>query len=104
MDPSSAFSPAASHLDALLSQSASGMRGTTERPTSCCCGIMHCAYLENNNAALQGLENQLENAARVGQVGACFLEIVFDPSNETILSGPKRLGASEHLVIPMLAI
>lgn len=46
------------------------MRRSTERPTSCCCGSLHCAYLEHNNAALEGLESLLENAARIGQVGA----------------------------------
>lgn len=104
MDNSPASTPAASCLDALLSQSSSRMRGSTERPASCCCGNLQCAYLEYNNAALEGLENQLETAARIGQVGTYFLGIVFDPSNETILSGPVRLGASEHLVIWMLAI
>ena len=45
------------------------MRRSTERPTNCCCGNLHCAYLEHNDAALKGLESQLENAARIGQVG-----------------------------------
>lgn len=67
MERSSASSPAASSLDALLSQSSCGVRGNRERPTSCCCGNLHCAYLRHNNAALEGLENQLENAARIGQ-------------------------------------
>lgn len=60
-------SPAASSLDVLLSQSSSVMRGSIERPASCCCGKLQCAYLEHNNAALEGLEKQLENAARIGQ-------------------------------------
>ena len=33
-----------------------------------------------------------------------FFGIVFDPSNETILSGPVRLGSSEQLVIQILII
>lgn len=74
MDPSSASSPAAPGLDALLSHSCSKMRGSTERPASCCCGNLHCAYLEHNNAALEGLENQLENAARIGQVCHAYWE------------------------------
>ena len=86
MDPFPTSSPSAPCLDALLSQSFGAKRGSMERPSSCCCGNLKCAYLEHNNAALDGLENQLENAARIGQVGACFLEIRFDPSNETILS------------------
>lgn len=34
----------------------------------CCCGRPECAYLEHNNAALGGLERDLETAARLGQV------------------------------------
>lgn len=90
MERSSVSSPAAS-LDALLSQSSSGMRGSTERPANCCCGKLQCAYLEHNNAALEGLETQLERAARIGQVGASFLGIVFDPSNE---NNPFRTRAT----------
>lgn len=33
----------------------------------CCCGKSDCAYLEHNNAALGGLEKDLETAARLGQ-------------------------------------
>lgn len=36
----------------------------------CCCGRPGCAYLEHNNAALGGLERDLETAARLGQVRA----------------------------------
>ena len=35
---------------------------------SCCCGRTHCAYLERNNLALEGLEKDLRNAAQIGQV------------------------------------
>ena len=99
-------SSAAASLDALLSKSSSGLQRNAERPASCCCGKSQCAYLEHNNAALEGLESQLENAARIGQVGALsFLIILFDPSNETtnkqstILPRSIPLGPSEHLVI-----
>jgi hypothetical protein len=34
----------------------------------CCCGKLECAYLEHNNAALSGLEKDVETAARLGQV------------------------------------
>lgn len=34
----------------------------------CCCGRPECVYLEHNNAALGGLERDLETAARLGQV------------------------------------
>ena len=40
---------------------------------NCCCGRPNCAYLEHNNAALGGLEKDLETAARLGQVRADFL-------------------------------
>jgi hypothetical protein len=34
----------------------------------CCCGRKDCALLEHNNIALEGLEKDLETAARLGQV------------------------------------
>lgn len=34
----------------------------------CCCGRDDCALLEHNNVALEGLEKDLETAARLGQV------------------------------------
>ncbi|RJE25827.1 hypothetical protein PHISCL_01803 [Aspergillus sclerotialis] len=34
----------------------------------CCCGRNDCAFLESNNSALEGLEKDLETAARLGQV------------------------------------
>ena len=63
-------SSAASSLNTLLSKSFSATQRSAERPPSCCCGNPQCAYLEHNNAALEGLESQLENAARIGQVSA----------------------------------
>ena len=36
----------------------------------CCCGRPECAYLENNNTLLGGIERDLETAARLGQVRA----------------------------------
>ena len=71
-------SPAASCLDALLSQSSRVMQRNMQRPSSCCCGNLHCAYLETNDAALQGLENQLENAARIGQVSADIMFLILE--------------------------
>lgn len=59
-------SAASDTLDSLLTQSTGGIRDT-KRPT-CCCGRMHCAYLEHNNAALEGLEKDLQSAAQIGQV------------------------------------
>lgn len=34
----------------------------------CCCGREDCALLEHNHVALEGLEKDLETAARLGQV------------------------------------
>lgn len=39
-----------------------------DTPTICCCGQQQCAYLQHNNAALDGLEQDLKNAAQIGQV------------------------------------
>lgn len=36
----------------------------------CCCGRPECAYLENNNTLLGGIERDLETAALLGQVRA----------------------------------
>lgn len=36
----------------------------------CCCRKLDCVYLEHNNAALVGLEKDLETAARLGKVRA----------------------------------
>ena len=69
MAQSSTSSTTCPTLDALLSQSSQGM----ERPTICCCGRQECAYLEHNNAAVEGLERDLQSAAQIGQVGVGFL-------------------------------
>ena len=61
---------AAESLEVLLSQSPLGMRHN-ERPVisfKCCCGRPHCAFLEHNNVALEGLEKDLRSAAQIGQV------------------------------------
>lgn len=34
----------------------------------CCCGRNDCALLEHNHVALEGLEKDLQMAARLGQV------------------------------------
>lgn len=39
----------------------------------CCCGHAECAYLDYNNAALEGLENDLATAAQLGQVNLTCL-------------------------------
>lgn len=64
-------SAASATLDSLLSQPLGGMRGM-ERPATCCCGREQCAYLEHNEAAIEGLEKDLQNAAQIGQVSAHF--------------------------------
>lgn len=44
--------------------------GSTEPKLKCCCGRPDCAYLEHNNAAVDGIEKKLERAAQLGQVRA----------------------------------
>jgi hypothetical protein len=41
---------------------------STSTTLRCCCGRNDCALLEHNNIALEGLEKDLETAARLGQV------------------------------------
>jgi hypothetical protein len=38
------------------------------RDTECCCGRASCVYLRHNNEALDGLEKDVQMAARLGQV------------------------------------
>ncbi|KAL3469451.1 hypothetical protein BJX99DRAFT_252011 [Aspergillus californicus] len=40
---------------------------TSQADLHCCCGRKECAYLQNNHDALEGLEKDLETAARLGQ-------------------------------------
>jgi len=54
-------------------ESTNGSVETRMSATKCCCGWPDCAYLEHNNAALGGLERDLETAARLGQVRASTL-------------------------------
>ena len=73
MAQSAVLSAASTTLDSLLSQSLGGMR-TTGRPATCCCGRELCAYLEHNNAAMEGLEKDLQSAAQIGQVGTHLVD------------------------------
>lgn len=65
MAHSNALQPTASALDSLLSQSTAGMPSSS---MPCCCGRPNCAYLKHNDAALRGLEQELQSAAQIGQV------------------------------------
>ncbi|KAL5334836.1 hypothetical protein BJX70DRAFT_391080 [Aspergillus crustosus] len=40
---------------------------TSRADLHCCCGRKDCAFLQNNHDALEGLEKDLETAARLGQ-------------------------------------
>jgi hypothetical protein len=46
---------------------------TSREDLHCCCGRKECAYLQNNHVALEGLEKDLETAARLGQVRSLVL-------------------------------
>lgn len=50
---------------------------TSRADLHCCCGQEECAFLRNNHDALEGLEKDLETAARLGQVRKCFLHDSF---------------------------
>ena len=65
---------ASANLESLLSQFPPDMPSRNERVSRCCCGQLQCAYLEQNNAALRGLEKDLRSAAQIGQVRAHMLE------------------------------
>lgn len=51
----------------------------------CCCGREDCALLEHNHVALEGLEKDLEMAARLGQVREFELIFAFSWEVDRIL-------------------
>ncbi|KAJ5698201.1 hypothetical protein N7462_000206 [Penicillium macrosclerotiorum] len=57
------FDPASALLPSIPTHSSSSAPVTLR----CCCGRQDCATLEHNNVALEGLEKDLETAARLGQ-------------------------------------
>ncbi|KIX07697.1 uncharacterized protein Z518_02351 [Rhinocladiella mackenziei CBS 650.93] len=55
-------------VDNIVTARANGThRSAGEVKLQCCCGRPECAYLENNNTLLGGIERDLETAARLGQ-------------------------------------
>ncbi|KAJ6147353.1 hypothetical protein N7497_009335 [Penicillium chrysogenum] len=59
----------------------------------CCCGRNDCALLEHNNVALEGLEKDLETAARLGQI-VC-IQMASVRSRSPILSHCVGAGSFE---------
>ena len=43
------------------------------RQSACCCGNTDCAYLKQNQASLDDLEQDVRNAAKLGQVCTTLL-------------------------------
>lgn len=104
MSQSAVPSAASATLDSLLTQSSLGMRGT-ERPT-CCCGRIHCAYLDHNNAALEGLEKDLQSAAQIGQVRLTSSSDISNTCLRTTMAPPhvRALSADMSLTFPLQAL
>jgi hypothetical protein len=50
------------------SDSAAAAGSIPHPPPACCCGNEHCAYLQHNQRALDGLERDVRTAAKLGQV------------------------------------
>ncbi|MCJ1339321.1 hypothetical protein MMC09_004610 [Bachmanniomyces sp. S44760] len=72
----------------------------------CCCGRQDCAYLEHNSATLDGLENDLHNAAQIGQVRKINSFAMDVPTmevshvlRESILAGTALLERHEAFVV-----
>lgn len=57
-------------IDTIMSSTNETPTLTSDMKLQCCCGRPECAYLENNNTLLGGIERDLETAARLGQVRA----------------------------------
>lgn len=54
----------------------------------CCCGKDECVYLRHNNQALDGLERDVRQAARLGQVCAACIS----PSFTSVLNDGAAFG------------
>ncbi|KAJ6084509.1 hypothetical protein N7486_011309 [Penicillium sp. IBT 16267x] len=67
-------------------------------PTSlrCCCGRDDCALLEHNNVALEGLEKDLETAAKLGQYWVLLCFLVALASGMTLLFHDHSVPADRH--------
>ena len=44
-----------------------------QRHSTCCCGNASCAYLQQNQASLDDLEQDVRHAAKLGQVCATII-------------------------------
>jgi hypothetical protein len=58
------------NFDTITNQANGSHAVSSDTKLQCCCGRPECAYLENNNTLLGGIERDLETAARLGQVRA----------------------------------
>ena len=54
----------------VLDSAASPLRSTHRNAPQCCCGHPECEFLKQNASALQDLENDVRQAATMGQVRA----------------------------------
>jgi hypothetical protein len=66
--------PGTSHPEGYIPTHSSA---TSRADLHCCCGQKDCVFLQHNHDALEGLEKDLETAARLGQVR--FLTCCRDP-------------------------
>lgn len=72
------------------------MHSSAPATLRCCCGRDDCTLLERNHVALEGVEKDLETAARLGQVrfgSLCFLSYHFDRPCLSIAIGSDNRGA-----------
>ncbi|KAL2798553.1 hypothetical protein BJX66DRAFT_34661 [Aspergillus keveii] len=67
LGPSRASAGAATGTSQVESYIPTHSSSTSREDLHCCCGRKECAYLQNNHVALEGLEKDLETAARLGQ-------------------------------------
>ena len=64
--------------------------------SACCCGNLDCAYLKQNQDSLDDLEQDVRNAAKLGQVCTTLL-------SKTLLLAPRiecDLAMQVHVVLP----
>ncbi|KAH0837643.1 hypothetical protein FOPE_04918 [Fonsecaea pedrosoi] len=70
----------------------------------CCCGRTECAFLENNNTILGGIERDLETAARLGQAAAEEMDFFMPSSVGCRAAAGERMKTSSGLTFALQAL
>lgn len=64
--------------------------------SACCCGNPDCAYLKQNQDSLDDLEQDVRNAAKLGQVRTILLSNILSPTTRIECECAMQV----HVVLP----